>query len=57
MLLDVRQAVAALMAEGKSREDVIAADPSEAWDKEWADGWLNPEQFVGSVYDSLAKKK
>lgn len=55
MLLDVRAKVAGLIKQGKTLAEVQAAKPSAKWDADWGKGFLTPEQFVGIVYESLAK--
>ncbi len=54
MLVSVRDRVRALIAQGMSREEVIAAAPTASFDPEWGDGFIEPDQWVGMVYDSLA---
>lgn len=54
MLVTVRNAVLALIREGKSREEVISAKPTEALDADWQGGVLHPDTFVGHVYTSIA---
>ncbi|HEX6202423.1 MAG TPA: MBL fold metallo-hydrolase [Thermoanaerobaculia bacterium] len=53
MLKATRAAVAALIAEGKSREEVLAAEPLAAWDEKWGGGFINAERFTGTLFDSL----
>lgn len=55
MLVIVRANVAELMVKGHSREEIIEAKPSAAYDEAWGGGFRNPAAFVGSVYDSLAR--
>jgi len=45
--------VSALVAQGKSLADVIAAKPSAPWDATYARGGVPPDRFVESVYLSL----
>lgn len=55
MLVSIRGAVAAMIAEGKSLEEVIAAKPSADFDATGNRfGFLTPEQFVTIVYNSLS---
>jgi glyoxylase-like metal-dependent hydrolase (beta-lactamase superfamily II) len=49
----VRDAVAKLKAEGKTKEAVVAAKPSAAYDAKWGQGFIKPDAFVGIVFDSL----
>ena len=53
MLRGVRDAMAKLVAEDKSKEEVLAAKPTAPWDEKWGGGFMNPETFTGIVYDSL----
>jgi len=55
MLRVVRQAVAELIAAGKGRAEVIEAKPSAAFDAQWGGGFRKPDDFVGSVYDTLTR--
>jgi glyoxylase-like metal-dependent hydrolase (beta-lactamase superfamily II) len=54
MLSGVREAVAKLVAEGKGRDEVIAAKPTAPWDEAWGGGHFTPDAFAGMVYDSVA---
>ena len=55
MLAAVIGRVEALLAEGKTLEEVQAAKPSAAHDATWSSGtgWITPEVFVATVYESL----
>ena len=53
MLRTARAAVAELMRAGTSREDTIAARPTAGLDAEWGGGFMQPDVWVGLVYDSL----
>ena len=53
MLRQVRDAVAKLVDAGKSRDEAIAAKPTTDLDPTWGKGFLEPDAFVGIVYDSL----
>jgi glyoxylase-like metal-dependent hydrolase (beta-lactamase superfamily II) len=55
MLEGVRDAVAPLVAAGKSLEEVQAANPLAPFDETWGQGFLNSETFTGIVYASLKK--
>lgn len=54
MLEGVRGVIAALVREGKSSEDAIAAKPLATWDEEWGQGFIKPDKMVEIVYDSLS---
>jgi glyoxylase-like metal-dependent hydrolase (beta-lactamase superfamily II) len=45
--------VAALVKAGKSREEVIAAKPTAEWDAAWGTGFVKPDAFAGTLFDSL----
>jgi glyoxylase-like metal-dependent hydrolase (beta-lactamase superfamily II) len=50
MLVSIRAKVAALKAQGKSLDEVIAAKPSAAYDAKWGGGVIHPVLFVALVY-------
>lgn len=54
MILDVQAEVLSLIREDKKLEEVMAANPTAAYDSEWTDdpGW-QPEDFVPLVYYEL----
>ena len=53
MLRDVRDRVATLKAAGKSRDEVVAARPTAAYDERLGHGFISPDQLVSFVFDSL----
>ncbi|HEX2163081.1 MAG TPA: MBL fold metallo-hydrolase [Thermoanaerobaculia bacterium] len=53
VLEGARARVAALIAEGRSREEVLAADPTAEWNEKWGGGFIDAEAFAGTIYDSL----
>jgi glyoxylase-like metal-dependent hydrolase (beta-lactamase superfamily II) len=53
MLKTVRDRIARLKAEGRSRDEVIAAKPTAEYDAKWGTGFMKPEMFTGLAYDSL----
>ncbi len=55
MLVMVRDAVSALIQEGKSQEEAVAAKPTASMDADWGGGVLEPDVFVGHVYTSLTE--
>jgi cyclase len=57
MMVKVRDRVAALIKQGKTREQVIAAKPTADLDAKWATGFLKPDVFLGIVYDSMTQKR
>ena len=55
VLVQVRDRVAALIRQGKTKEQVIAAKPTAEWDGTWGAGFMKPDVFLGIVYLSLKK--
>jgi glyoxylase-like metal-dependent hydrolase (beta-lactamase superfamily II) len=49
----LRDRIATLKAEGKSRDEVIAAKPTADHDAKWGTGFMKGETFTGLAYDSL----
>jgi cyclase len=56
MLVTARDRMAALVKEGKSEDDVVAAKPFADLDKKWALSELASKNFIRVVYHSLADK-
>jgi cyclase len=57
MLVEVRNAIAAMIAAGKSVEEVTAAQPTAQWDEQWGQAWLSPEDFIAHVYSDLVRQR
>ena len=57
VLAGVRDRVKALVAQGKTLEQVSAAKPTAQWDATWGKGFMKPDMFVSFVYRSLTEKK
>ena len=53
MLAAVRDRVRKLLAEGKSRAEVIAAHPTREYDERWGGSWLAADVWVGMVCDGM----
>jgi glyoxylase-like metal-dependent hydrolase (beta-lactamase superfamily II) len=51
MLDSVRERVAALIADGATLEQVVAAKPTAAWDADYGD----PMRMIDSAYTSLSR--
>ena len=51
----IRDRVAALVAQGKSEEDVVAAKPTAEWDEVWGNGFLKPDRFTRIVFTSVTR--
>lgn len=56
VMVKIRDRVGALIKKGKTREQVIAAKPSAEWDATWGAGFMKPDAFLGTVYDSMTRK-
>ena len=56
VLAKIRDRVAALIKQGKTKEQVIAAKPSAEWDATWGTGFMKPDAFLGIVYDSMKRR-
>ncbi len=57
MLVTVRDRIAPLVEAGKSLDEVKAAAPSAEYDEGWGGGFINPDRFVTTVYNSLLSEK
>lgn len=55
MLADVSDTIAGMIREGKSLEEVKAAEPTKAYDAEWGDGFISPARWTELVYRDLEK--
>lgn len=53
MLKDTEAAIAALMADGKSLDDVLEAKPTARWDETYGD----PSVFIDRAFDSLGRHR
>jgi glyoxylase-like metal-dependent hydrolase (beta-lactamase superfamily II) len=53
MLVSARDRVQALVAQGKTREEVIASKPTKELDAKWGQGGFPPDVWVGIVYDGM----
>lgn len=53
MLVEVRDRVAKLKAEGKTGEEVVATKPTADFDEKWGGGFMKPDVWVGLVYESM----
>ncbi len=38
---------------GKTRDEVIAAKPSASFDADWGGGFMQPDVWIGIVYDGM----
>jgi len=53
MLVEIRDRVQALIDQGMSREQVVAARPTAQWDEELGNAFIKPDQLAIFVYNSL----
>lgn len=53
MLLEICDNIASLKAAGKTLEQTIAAKPGAKYDEAWGGQFINPEQLVEFIYNSL----
>jgi glyoxylase-like metal-dependent hydrolase (beta-lactamase superfamily II) len=53
MLVAVRDAVAKLKKEGKSRDEIVAARPTAAFDAKWGQFLIDPGFFTRLVYEGV----
>ncbi len=53
MLATIRDRIGKEIVAGKTLDDIVAARPTEEFDAEYGDGFVQPDQFVGIVYKSL----
>ena len=56
MLATVRDRVRALIEEGKSRAEAVAAKPTKEFDGTWGNLGLDADTWVGLVYDGMNRK-
>lgn len=54
MLVAIRDRIGGALADGQSLDQVLAARPTREFDQAWGQGFIDPEQFVRTVYRSLA---
>lgn len=56
MLATVAQRMKALMAEGKSLDQIQEAKPTADFDAAWGQGFMKPERWVEMVYEGLKRR-
>ena len=56
MLTQIRGDVAKAIAEGADLQATIARKPSAAFDEKWGQGWIQPDQMVEFIYQSITQK-
>ena len=55
LLVAVRGRIQALIDQGMSEDEVVAAKPTAEFDAAWGQGFMNPENFTRFSYQSLKK--
>lgn len=55
MLDQVRRRIKALIAAGKTIDEVVAAAPTRDFDAKWGVGYVSPDVFTRMVFSSLAR--
>jgi hypothetical protein len=53
MLVAIRENIAALKKKGKSKDEIVAAKPSAAFDAKWGSGPIDPGFFARLVYEGV----
>jgi glyoxylase-like metal-dependent hydrolase (beta-lactamase superfamily II) len=56
MLATTRDRVKALIAQGKTLDQIVSAKPTAQWDAKWAKEFMGPDVFVSFVHRSLTEK-
>ncbi len=56
VLAGIRDKVKALVAQGKTLDQVVATKPTAQWDATWGKGFMKPDVFASFVYRSLTEK-
>jgi cyclase len=54
VLKTIRSRFQSLIDQGRTEDQVVAADVTSEWDATWGTGFMNPEQFTRFAYQSLA---
>jgi hypothetical protein len=56
-MASIRDRVKALVAQGKTLDQIVAAKPTAQWDATWGKGFMGPDVFVSFVHRSLTESK
>lgn len=57
MLTGIRDRVRKSIVAKKTLQQTLAAKPSEQWDEKWGKGFMKPDNFVETVYESLVAER
>ncbi len=55
VLKTIRSRFQSLIDQGRSEDQVVAADVTSEWDASWGAGFMNPEQFTRLAYQSMTQ--
>jgi hypothetical protein len=55
MLATIHERVAAMIKQGKSVEEVVAAKPTQEFDEKFGHGARRPDQFAQVAYTSIRR--
>ncbi|MGA8654935.1 MAG: MBL fold metallo-hydrolase [Chthoniobacterales bacterium] len=53
LLVTVREKVATLKKQGKSLDEIVAANPTASYDAKWGGGFMSPRMFTGLVFEGV----
>jgi glyoxylase-like metal-dependent hydrolase (beta-lactamase superfamily II) len=53
LLVTVRDRVATLKKQGRSLDEVVAANPTALYDTKWGGGFMSPRMFTGLVFEGV----
>jgi cyclase len=56
VLKTIRSRFQSLIDEGRSEDQVVAADVTSEWDATWGTGFMSPERFTRLAYQSLTRQ-
>jgi cyclase len=56
MAVAIRANVRGLIAKGMTREQVVAAKPTAAYDADYGGGFIKPDVFAGMLFDQLSAR-
>lgn len=53
VLVEIREKVGGLKKQGRSLDEIVAAKPTAATDADWGAGFINPNRFIGLVFQGV----
>jgi glyoxylase-like metal-dependent hydrolase (beta-lactamase superfamily II) len=53
LLVGTREKVVALKKQGRSLDEIVAAEPTAATDAKWGNGFRSPKDFIGDVFQGV----